>query len=359
MAERPTPEESDMNVRPMWTESELDEALETLERTLAADADALAGIRARVLVGVNGAAPARRRHRPAVRWAGMATGLAAALVGGLVLTAVGASKPPPVYAETVRTLDGAAELSAHAQDPAVGPGQYLYVATHAWWRADAMRFSYLGENLIETWIPSDRTQEWLERRTVTGRRQWLAGNEKDARAAGVLEEPGWPEGDTRARCGDFDGSSGHPRAGSCAGHGGGWQNPTPAFLAGLPRDPAVLYARLRADTKGHGRDPDAEVLVYVTDALRTGQVPADVRAALYRALTRLPGLKVVDHRANLDGRQGVALGTGDGGGGTQQIIIDPATGQFIGERSVDSHGRPEDITSVTTSVATAIGVRPS
>jgi hypothetical protein len=175
----------------------------------------------------------------------------------------------------------------------------------------------------------------------------------------VLDEPGWPEGDTRARCGDFHGSSGGSRAGSCAARTGGWQQPTPAFLAGLPRDPAALYARLRADTKGHGRDPDAEVLVYATDALRTGLVPADVRAALYRAVAHLPGLKIVDHQANLDGRQGVALGMSDGGGGTQQIIFDPATGQFIGERSTDGHGRPEEITSVTTSVAAAIGVRPS
>jgi hypothetical protein len=357
MAERPTPEESDMNVRPMWTEGELDEAMETLERTLAADAETLAGIRARVLARVNRAAPGRRR-RPAIRWAGLAAGLAAALVGGLVLTVAGASKPPPVYAETVRTLDGAAELAAHAQDPTVGPGQYLYIATHAWWRAEGGRFSYLEENLIETWVPSDRAREWLERRKVTGRRQWLAGNEKDARAAGVLDEPAWPDGDRRATCGDFydtpDGSQARP----CAARPGGWQQPTAVFLAGLPRDPAALYARLRADTKGHGRDPDAEVLVYAADALRTGLVPADVRAALYRALAHLPGLKIVDHQANLDGRQGVALGMHDGGG-TQQIIIDPATGQFIGERSVDGHGRPEEITSVTTSVATAIGVRPS
>ncbi|MFL6077724.1 MAG: CU044_5270 family protein [Mycobacteriales bacterium] len=346
-----------MNVRPTWTEAELDEAMETLERTLAADAGALARIRSRVLAATAGP-PARTRRRT-VRWAGLAAGLAAILVGGLVLTVVGASQPPPVYAETVRTLNGAATLADHAQDPQVGPGQYLYVATHAWWRGEAMRFVYLEENLIETWVPSDRTQEWLERRKLTGRRQWLSGNEKDARAAGVLDQPSWPDGDQRARCGRFgqdpvDKDGG--RAGPCGA--GGWQEPTAAFLASLPRDPAALYARLRADTKGHGRDPDAEVLVYAADALRTGLVPADVRAALYRALAHLPGLKVVDHQANLDGRRGVALAiTGDDE--TQQIIIDPATGQFIGERSVDDHGRPADFTSVTTAVATTIGVRPT
>jgi len=51
-------------------------------------------------------------------------------------------------------------------------------------------------------------------------------------------------------------------------------------------------------------------------------------------------LEVVDQVANLNGRKGVALGLRAGYPGSDtknvetQLIIDPATGQFIGERAV-------------------------
>ena len=115
------------------------------------------------------------------------------------------------------------------------------------------------------------------------------------------------------------------------GSPGGWQVPTAAFVAGLPRDPERLFDRLRNDTDGHGRDPDQEVLVYAADALRSGLLPADLRAAIYRALTRLPSLKITERAATLDGRTGTALGV-TAAGQRQEIVIDPETGVFIGER---------------------------
>ena len=39
---------------------------------------------------------------------------------------------------------------------------------------------------------------------------------------------------------------------------GGWQKATPDFLAGLPRDPATLLARIYHDSKGQGRSRDGE-----------------------------------------------------------------------------------------------------
>jgi len=69
--------------------------------------------------------------------------------------------------------------------------------------------------------------------------------------------------------------------------------------------------------------------------LRSGLVPADLRAALYRAAARIPGIKLIDSAANLDGRRGVAIGRVQAGGELRHdIVFDSAAGQLIGERDV-------------------------
>jgi hypothetical protein len=222
-------------------------------------------------------------------------------------------------------------------------------------------FSYLAENLLETWVPADQTQGWLLHRKVTGARKWVQGTEAEARAAGIpVDEAGWPQGEWRARCGDFYAADEGKQP--CT-EPGGWQRPNPRWLAGLPRDPQQLYDRLRADAPRNSRG-DAEVLVYAADALRSGLVPADLRAALYRALAKLPGLEITDQQANLDGRVGIAYAMRDGNT-RQEIIIDPATGEFIGERELttrDLDGMPASTvmsyTSVTSAVVDSIGAKP-
>lgn len=68
--------------------------------------------------------------------------------------------------------------------------------------------------------------------------------------------------------------------------------------------------------------------------MQTGAAPADLRAALYRVVSTIPGVTVVDRSPDLDGRQGVALGLLDPWGTRQDIIIDPANGTYIGTREV-------------------------
>ncbi len=68
---------------------------------------------------------------------------------------------------------------------------------------------------------------------------------------------------------------------------GCWQVPTADFLAALPRDARQLYDRLRADSPAD-RHRYTGVLTYAIDALQTGLVPADLRAAVYRALLLRP-----------------------------------------------------------------------
>jgi len=251
-------------------------------------------------------------------------------------------------------LTHTAEVAARAKDPVLTDGQYRYVVTHAWWMvttgAEDRSFSFLNEYLVEHWIPADPSGEWLRRRGETGNRKWITGTEAEARAAGVaIEESPWPE--ERAKGGNF--TEGTPEHGN-------WQFPKPEFLSGLPTDPQRLYDRLERDSGG-GR----EALVYAADALRTGLMPAADRANLLRALAHLPGLDVTDGAVDLDGHTGVALGISEDGE-RQEIILDPANGEVIGERQVSDSmffglpkGTVTSYSSVTTAVVDGMGVKPT
>jgi hypothetical protein len=248
-------------------------------------------------------------------------------------------------------------------DEPLGPGEYRYIATHAWWMATMDEYSYLAENLLETWVPADQEQEWLWRRDVTGARQWVAGTEAEARAEGFdVDTPGWPEGEWKARCGDwFAEAEGRE---PCT-QPGSWGLPNAEFLAKLPRDPDKLYDRMRADTRWQGSDADLQMVTTAADLLRSGLVPADLRAAIYRVLAKVPDLRITEQVANLDGRRGTAYGI-SANGERHDIIVDPDTGQFIGERQITEDGFDRvppgtvtSYTSVTTAVVPGMGVKPA
>jgi hypothetical protein len=96
--------------------------------------------------------------------------------------------------------------------------------------------------------------------------------------------------------------------------------------------------------------------VCAVDALRTGRIPADLRAALYRALLLVPGIEVTDTRDPQDGTRRIVLACDDGAR-HNAIFIDPANGQFAGERRILTRGMRglkagTLTTSTTVSVAT-------
>ncbi|WP_051772023.1 CU044_5270 family protein [Saccharothrix sp. NRRL B-16314] len=350
-------------VRQVWTEDELDHALTGLYLEIKTDQRGLVGVRenlvaaaegqARPGLGLVGTGEGARRRRPLRRWLAAAAAVAALATGGVFAQPVLFSDRAAT-AQAREALTSAADVAARAGDPAVADGQYRYVATHAWWvrttGAESESFSFLNENVIETWIPADPDGEWLRRRGETGNRKWVKGTEAEARAAGaVIEETPWPE--QRADGGEF--TEGAPEHGN-------WQFPKPEFLAGLPADPERLYERLRQDSGGGKRS-----LVYAADALRTGLMPAAARATLLRALTYLPGLDVTDGAADLDGHRGVALGISEGGE-RQEIILDPGTGEVMGERTVSDSmfagvpkGTVTGYSSTTTAVVDGIGAKPT
>jgi hypothetical protein len=74
----------------------------------------------------------------------------------------------------------------------------------------------------------------------------------------------------------------------------------------LPLDAQGLLDIIRQ--RGRQGRPEAETLEAIAAALGTGVVPADLRAALYKAAALIPGATVVYRQANLDGKAGTAIG---------------------------------------------------
>lgn len=111
---------------------------------------------------------------------------------------------------------------------------------------------------------------------------------------------------------------------------GAWQNPTPRWCAGLPRDAAALRSRLYGDATGHGSNLDQSAFTYATDALRSGALPPGIEALLLQVLGTIPGVRVVDDNVAIGQKTGVEIGQPTLWG-YRAIVVDPESGALLGE----------------------------
>jgi hypothetical protein len=294
-------------------------------------------------------APARPRpRRQAWRWTAGVALTAGVLAAALVVTDVvglggGTGGAEPAAAAV---LHEAALQAVTVADPVVLPGQYLRIQTDAVISAGIDDVSYLTRSTSELYVPADRDDAWVWVRPLSTFYEAFtpeaqAIGEADAAARAADPEPGTEL--LRAEGGRFYGSD-PPEAGS-----EGYDS--------LPWDPRALLNHIYDVTAGTGPSPDGEALVYIADKLRQGTVPADLRAALFEAAALIPGVSITEEQAALDGRIGVAIGRDEPGAGQRQdIIIEPSTGQVIGERHVQlvdgvyPAGTAVSWTAVTTTV---------
>ncbi|WP_027945214.1 CU044_5270 family protein [Amycolatopsis taiwanensis] len=352
-------------VRVVWTEGELDAALAELPGPPSSGQPldpALRTARARLGEALARETVVTRKQRgfrrSLVAAAAVIAVAAAAIVIGNPLT--GGTPPAAAAAQTLRQAAGA---TITERDAPWGPGQYRYVAERTWGVAqveaeDGRHLAWLDESVTRTWIPRDETQDWVRDNEKTGKRKWVVGSAEQAASTGTdTNQFGPPDGRISAPCGDFDGVLSN-REPSCA-QAGHWKEPTSAWLATLPRDPNALLTAL---DDGVSDDQGEIALQRSAMLLSSGLVPADLRAAIYQALALLPELRVTEQLANLDGRQGIALGV-TSGGRRRDIIIDPETGQFVGQRMIQVDDEPGGLpagtlitsTSVTNSVVDVVG----
>ncbi len=269
-------------------------------------------------------APAPTAARRDVRRLAVAGALVAAVTAAaLVLPAL--VRAPSASAEAAGLLTRAAD-SITASDPATRPGQ--------WWRLTTTGFALsMNPNTNKDDAPATDAA-------------WLVGRTRTTYVAVDGTRPTWfvdgPASPRRQVAGAADGDAPTLDPGvtwttdlAPSTTTATWQSPSPSFLAALPRDTSALRDRLYADSGSSGRSSDGEAFVYVADVLRSGLVPADLRAALYRVLATVPGVEITASDALVDGVPGVAIGRFEDVDGTrQEIVIDPRDGALVGEREI-------------------------
>lgn len=335
---------------------------------------------------------ADRRRRGLRRAAVAVAAVAAVAAGTIVIAGTGddgsgrskhrAAGPPsapasvsaaPRMVTAAQFLDSAAAKTVRAGDPTLAPGEYTYVRTHAWFADNydapnpgsapsgpsgspvpavkpARQVTALGEDQYEVWVPKSSNGTWYWRYTRPIATKFFSAADRryvekvfGSSLKRQVEYYSGKHGQIQhtITAGKPDGPAAEPVPVT-------WGVPTPAFLAALPRNPQALLQRLYVDpnkpdhAKAH-RDDLA--MLHIAQVLSSGIVPADLRAALYQAATKIPGVRITDSTTDLDGRPGLAVGRVNSSGRVRQdIIFDSAGGQYIGERQVVLHGGGDYLT---------------
>ena len=113
----------------------------------------------------------------------------------------------------------------------------------------------------------------------------------------------------------------------------------PERLRALPRDPVRLLKTLQDSdvTPIAGTGQAAKVIEAASEVLRSGAADPDLQAALFEALRLQDGITVQGRVTDLLGRDGVAIGARPAPADpmTEQLILDPDTGRYLGERDVE------------------------
>lgn len=118
-------------------------------------------------------------------------------------------------------------------------------------------------------------------------------------------------------------------------------------LAAMPTEPGALLAWVYKDLGGLGETAEGRYSTAYTmlgAVLRDNVLPPKVEAALYRAIKRIPGVRL-ERGVDAAGRPALALGRLTEGWLSEQLLIDPKTYTYLGERSVavkDHTSRGED-----------------
>tara|TARA_B100000378_G_scaffold123273_1_gene99473 strand:+ start:2025 stop:3080 length:1056 start_codon:yes stop_codon:yes gene_type:complete len=274
----------------------------------------------------------------------------AAVVGVVAVSVVGVGGGEGADPAAASVLEDAASATLRFDDPVVGEGQYLLVESDgvsvgAGHLSQEVTAYFLGGVHSELYVPADMQGDWI----------WV-------QCAAVPVETFGDESEELADIMTGDDVDMFRRA-------PGGELYEDANLIGnvdyatLPRDPDALLERIYELTTAleggpAGQSRDGAAMTFIADTLRVGTVPADLRAALYRAAARIPGVTITADQATLNGTTGIAIGRLEAEANLQQdIILDPDTGQFIGEREIAIDGDdilPPGTTTASTAVTTRV-----
>jgi hypothetical protein len=249
----------------------------------------------------------------------------------------------------VKVLTTAAAAAARTPEPAFGPGKYWYVrergtkvGTNFDQAGSPKSFFYRTPYDYETWWAIDGDTRYRE---TLGRAQLLGPAERAAWVAkGRPKLPGREVRTYQERLRD---------------RSDGWLPLTYEQIIQLPTDPArltdALSERIYAGQPNGSCPipPGLDVAAVrcphrpVTDGDRFGAVvfllthyplPAELCSALYQALTRLDGIKLIGEVTDSAGRRGVGITNSSPDQSRVPrrtvLIFDPVTGRLLGSQSV-------------------------
>jgi hypothetical protein len=139
------------------------------------------------------------------------------------------------------------------------------------------------------------------------------------------------------------GSSDDPSPAGCGGTVSGWPSDSYSYLASLPDDPAKLENIIARDNPEapprygppETRDErvfDAIAILFENEVNGT-LVPPKLAATLYQVLKRLPNVQF-DPATDLAGRTGLGFSLVEAGWYQQNLVIDPTTYTYMGDKSV-------------------------
>ncbi|MFI7700045.1 CU044_5270 family protein [Nonomuraea sp. NPDC049480] len=260
-------------------------------------------------------AEARRGGRfrlPRFGWhAAAAFGVTVALVGGVgvTLSGQGAGTTSPVQSAVLSD-----QLNPR-------PGQFILIESDTMYAS----FSFSKDGADERHLYRTHRKIW----------QSVDGGENGLLLIEGREPKPWPGRELPKRAvQDERGSSWHTLA-SCPDRLGDHRKDY-AYLSTLPADAAAMrdrvYRAAGEGSEGKAADKDLKAFTYVGDLVRETYLPKAQRTALFEAAKGIPGVEVAEGVADSADRKGVALGRVDRQGTLTQLIFDPATHMFLGER---------------------------
>ncbi|WP_410615624.1 hypothetical protein [Amycolatopsis sp. lyj-109] len=305
----------DNNVRKVWSEAELDEALTDLNNDVGED-DGLAFARASLLAaaGVEEAPPAEPRRAGAWRWLAVAAAVVT-LVGGLGVAAALWTPDPPETSRPAALVD---------LDRPLVPGEFRYAQKLGWSPEIMFGRPAWVQQKVELWIPADPAGVWHRRTMWTGVVQGLGPEaSKDVQVNLTPKDEFGPGGSFP---GDPPTGVVDPRWNTPLQK---WLQPDAAFVAALVPDRGRLAKRLALDTitrtdNGRQHTP-TESLTMVRSVLELGLAPKNVRFALSDAFGDVHGGFVTSGHAP-DGRAAMVLIAKDS---DQRLYLDPSTAQLL------------------------------
>lgn len=265
-----------------------------------------------------------RRSLAVSSWRGrlaIAAPIAATLLFVSVIGIPGGGQSSPA---TLPALAKVAEAAAAQSTPDTSmPYRYQktqsrYLDSAVW--SKELAWSYFESETDEEWIAEDGSGR---RRRVVAPVKFAAFEDREA-----WEAAGRPQFQPHAWSGHVEDETLRPGSES--------NRIYDAELSGVPTDPAEisewLIAQVTKPHPGNGFSPAVRSLNLVSDILNNPLATPELRAALYEAEGRVPGIEYLGETTDAIGRPGVAIGAESANSGAStlySLIFDPKTSQVL------------------------------